>query len=569
MYTKDLMSLNTHANRMAADSCFASIKTPLNRQAWTKNLSKHPDKDYVHYLLNGIEHGFQIGADESYPFRSAGQNMLSAKQNPDVIEQYITKENVGGNILGPFTQGMAGKIHINRFGVIPKKHQPGKWRLITDLSFPEGHSINDAISSDLCSLSYVTVNEVAKAAISLGKGAQIAKIDIKSAYRLIPVCAYDRKWLGMRWKDQVFVDGMLPFGLRSAPKIFNALADALEWIVGKRNVKLIFHYLDDFAVIGPPDSPACQQALDTLEQVCKELGVPLAPEKKDGPSTLIVFLGILIDTIKQELSLPGDKLRRLLEMVVQWEHKKACTRRELESLIGTLHHACIVIPAGRSFMRRAISLLSVARKRHHHIRLNREMRSDLMWWKVFASTWNGSSLIVHNNSDEAHVTSDASGSWGCGAWHGSKWFQLPWEQSMSPLHIAAKELIPIIVAAAIWGQEWKGKRVISHCDNMAVVAVINSRYSKDEYLMHMLRCLFFIEAHHQFLLSAVHIAGVKNTLADSLSRNKRESFLAEIRHCDHEPSPIPCSLMQLLLHPQLDWTSPNWTALFNSSVRKE
>ena len=172
-------------------------------------------------------------------------------------------------------------------------------------------------------------------------------------------------------------------------------------------------------------APVCQKALDTLAAICKELGVPLAPEKQDGPSTLITFLGILIDTIKQELRLPKDKLRRLLETVSQWEGKKTCTRRELESLIGTLHHACKVIPAGRSFMRRAIELLSVARRRHHHIRLNKEIRSDLAWWKVFASNWNGASLVTHSNSEQIHMTSDASRSWGYGAWHGSKWFQLP------------------------------------------------------------------------------------------------------------------------------------------------
>ena len=73
--------------------------------------------------------------------------------------------------------------------------------MITDLSYPEGHSINDAINPELCTMSYITVDEVAKSAVGLGKGALIAKIDIKSAYRLVPIYGYDRKWLGMHWKD--------------------------------------------------------------------------------------------------------------------------------------------------------------------------------------------------------------------------------------------------------------------------------------------------------------------------------------------------------------------------------
>ena len=119
------------------------------------------------------------------------------------------------------------------------------------------------------------------------EGALIAKIDVKSAYRLIPVYPGDRKWLGMEINGQVYIDGMLPFGLRSASKLFNALADALEWCVAQEGVDSVFHYLDDFAVVGPPNSEACAQYLHTLVRVC---GVPLAPEKQEGPTSVITFL---------------------------------------------------------------------------------------------------------------------------------------------------------------------------------------------------------------------------------------------------------------------------------------
>ena len=118
------------------------------------------------------------------------------------------------------------EVHINRFGVIPKKYELGKWRLITHLSYPEGSSVNDAIDPSLCSLTNTSVDVVAATAAALGKGALLAKINVKSAYRLVPVHPGQRKWLGMQWQGKVYVDGMLPFGLRSAPKIFNAVADA-------------------------------------------------------------------------------------------------------------------------------------------------------------------------------------------------------------------------------------------------------------------------------------------------------------------------------------------------------
>ena len=82
----------------------------------------------------------------------------------------------------------------------------------------------------------------------------MAKVDIESAYRLIPVHPNDHCFLGVEWEDQVYYDTKLPFGLRSAPKMFNVVADGLEWCICQRGVQCIFHYLDDYIVLGPPDS---------------------------------------------------------------------------------------------------------------------------------------------------------------------------------------------------------------------------------------------------------------------------------------------------------------------------
>ena len=114
-------------------------------------------------------------------------------------------------------------LQINRVGVVPKGHNTEKWRLITDLSYPPDGSVNDGIDPTLCTLSYVTVDEVANLAAYLGKGTLMAKVDIESAYRLIPVHPLDRLLQAIKWRDHIFIDAMLPFGLRSAPKIFNAV----------------------------------------------------------------------------------------------------------------------------------------------------------------------------------------------------------------------------------------------------------------------------------------------------------------------------------------------------------
>lgn len=277
--------------------------------------------------------------------------MLSAANHPEVIDKYMKEEIQHGRMFGPVAKygpteaeaalvGAEMGLHLNRMGVVPKGHTPGKWRLITDLSFPAGGSVNDGIDPANCSLQYTSVEKIAVAAQSLGAGALLAKLDVRSAYRLVPVHRRDRPLLAVTWKGGIFVDGMLPFGLRSAPKIFTAVADALEWILRSRGVRHVDHYLDDFVTFGPPNSDECGAAMATICRICAELGIPLATDKLVGPTHCLTFLGIEVDTQAAVLRLPQEKLARIRSALRQWSRRKSCTRRELESLIGTLQHAC-------------------------------------------------------------------------------------------------------------------------------------------------------------------------------------------------------------------------------------
>ena len=489
--------------------------------------------------------------------------MKSATENPRVIDDYLSREVEAGRVIGPMGHQLTHAVHINRFGVVPKNHQPCKWWLIVDLSHPDGFSVNDGIEPELCSLRYTSVDEAVQAILSLGQGAQMAKVDIESAYRIIPVYPTDRLLLGMQWKEKTYVDTALPFGLRSAPKIFNAVADALQWIFQCQGVKGI-HYLDDFLLFGSPDSDECRQALEKILETCARLGVPLALHKTKGPSTIIIFLGIELDMKAMTLRLPEEKLIRLKREILRWQGRRSCTKRELLSLIGLLQHACCVVRPGRSFLRRMIALTKATKELHHRIRLNRGFRSDLQWWACFLPDWNGVSMMSRYTRAGygATVTSDASGSWGCGAYSSSgEWFQFEWPAVWLDRHITIKELLPIVLGVAIWGSQWTGLSVRCRCDNAAVVAIINSGTSKDERAMHLMRCLFFFLAKFRVTLVGEHIPGKHNQAADALSRNDHLSFLSQVPTASPQPTRIRQELLQALVFQQPDWTSQAWTSL--------
>ena len=149
------------------------------------------------------------------------------------------------------------------------------------------------------------------------------------------------------------MDPMLPFGLQSAPNIFSVVANALNWYLQQSGIRFSRQYLDDFIVIGRPHSAE----LALLDAVCRELGVPIAEHKRDGPTTCLTFLGIEIDTVAGELRLRPEKLQRLQALLESWGDRRVCSRKELESLVGLLNHACKVVRPGHSFLCRMLDLL--------------------------------------------------------------------------------------------------------------------------------------------------------------------------------------------------------------------
>lgn len=107
-------------------------------------------------------------------------------------------------------------------------------------------------------------------------------------------------------------------------------------------------------------------------------------------------------------------------------------QKERAPIFSRLPFPCMQGRSGRAFVRRLINLSKTATHLDHFIRLNTEARSDIEWWHKFASSWNGTSMMtaVMKTTPEAMITSNASGTWGCGAFSGKAWFQLKWVEQL-------------------------------------------------------------------------------------------------------------------------------------------
>ena len=266
--------------------------SPIRVDKLRQEVLTHPDQPFVTYVLGGLQNGFRVGFNPaSVSLKSATQNMPSASLQPSVMDDYLYTELAKGHVAGPFSSPLLPHFHISRFGVIPKKHQSGKWRLILDLSSPDGHSVNDGIRKDPFTVQYMKVDDIIDGIMSLGRGTLHAKFDVESAYRIIPIHPNDRYLLGMQWQCNYFVDMALPFGLRSVLYIFSSVADLVEWVLKKQyDVSFLLHYLDDFHTLAPPNSQTCQR------------------NKLEGPSTLLNVLGIELDSLLLQACLPQEKI---------------------------------------------------------------------------------------------------------------------------------------------------------------------------------------------------------------------------------------------------------------------
>ena len=163
----------------------------------------------------------------------------------------------------------------------------------------------------------------------LGRGNQLVKLDIQDAYRIVPVHPSDCNLLGIHWNGGTYINRALPFGLRSVPKIFNTVADFIAWILACNGIHYQLHYLDDFLFLAAQDSNLGSQVLSIALQTLRQLGISVAVHKTEGPTTVLIFLGIPIDTHRFELRLPSDKLLRLEEMIATWTRNAPASGRNL------------------------------------------------------------------------------------------------------------------------------------------------------------------------------------------------------------------------------------------------
>ncbi|XP_073707221.1 uncharacterized protein [Garra rufa] len=496
-----------------------------------------------------ITHGFHPGI-LSLPSQSlVCPNLNSAVTEPEVVDDLIKKEIESSFMIGPFPTPPFPIFRVSPIGIATRKFS-GKKRLIIDLSSPHNSpfpSINSLIPLEEFSLHYHDVDQAITLIKKAGRGAWLAKVDITSAFKVMPIHPDFWHLFGIRWKNKFYFAVRLTFGCRSSPKIFDTLSEAICWILSNNyNIPYLIHLLDDFLIISPADSVPAAHLL-TTQKLFSELGVPLAKEKTEGPATSIEFLGINLDSQKFQASLPKEKIDRTILVASTLITSSSCSKRELLSVLGHLNFAMRIIPQGRPFISHLLSLASSAHALEDRISLTDSCRNELSLWISFLKQWNGLSFFYTNlisSPIDIQLYTDAAPSVGFGGFLRGRWFASTWPPELAhlPQQLSSSvlfELYPLVVAASLWGKEWSATSILVHCDNEATVYCINKGRSHSPALMPLLRRLIWISAGDQFIITAKHIPGSKNQIADSLSRFAFQKFRSLAPEADPLPTPVP------------------------------
>ncbi|KAL0161246.1 hypothetical protein M9458_044971, partial [Cirrhinus mrigala] len=414
------------------------LSTPVNISRLSVELLHHPDSLFTDYVLSGLAHGFHPGV-VSLPSQSLiCPNLHSALTEPEIVDLLVKKEIDANFMIGPYAVPPFPIFRVSPIGVATRKFS-GKKRLIIDLSSPHNSPfpcINSLILLEEFSLHYHDVDQAITLIKDAGRGAWLAKVDITSAFKVMPIHPDFWHLFGIRWKNEFYFAVRLTFGCRSSPKIFDTLSEAICWILSNNyNIPYLIHLLDDFLIVSPPDSVPAAHLL-TIQKLFSELGIPLAQDKTEGPSTFIEFLGINLDSQKFLASLPKEKIDRTIVIASTLLTNTSCSKRELLSIVGHLNFAMHIIPQGRPFISHLLSLASSAHALEDRISITDSCRNELSLWISFLKQWNGLSFFYSNlvsSPIDIQLYTDAAPSVGFGGFLRGHWFASTWPPELADL----------------------------------------------------------------------------------------------------------------------------------------
>ena len=503
----------------------------------------HYDEKKTEYIIDGFTNGFSLGYSGDRSVKRTAPNLRLTVGDEIDLWNKVMKEVKLKRYAGPFEQ-IPFKDHYiqSPIGLVPKDNGVNT-RLSFHLSYPRNNkceSVNSNTPKELCSVKYPSFDLAIKRCLEEGVGCYLGRSDFSAAFRNLGIKVADFCWLVMKARDPLsqewryFIDKCLPFGASISCAIFQAVSDAIAYIVQYATRKLPVNYLDDYLFIALLRRH-CDEQMKKFISICEEIHFPINLDKMFWGMTILTFLGLLIDTVNQIVAIPCEKITLATNMISHALGKKnrKITIKKLQKICGCLNFLGHAVIPGRAFTRCIYANINPKLKQHHHIKINHELAMDLETWLIFLrhltvyarpflDFTEGSEKVVDFYSDASKNPDLGMGANCDGSWMFAQW---EWDFIMqNDPSIEYLELYALTAAVLAWLGRYKNRRIIIFCDNQSIAHMVNNTSSSCKNCM-ILICMIVLQSLINNIKIRVHyVPSKENKISDSLSHLRFDLF---------------------------------------------
>ena len=348
----------------------------------------------------------------------------------------------------------------------------------------------------------------------------MASIDLKDAYFSINLHESDRKYVRFFWNHKLYEYCCLCFGYAAAPRLFTKITKPILAHLHELGIKASM-YIDDLLLIDKCSGKLTRSLHYTME-LLHSLGFTVNKKKSVlTPTKKIRHLGFVINSVDMNLSLPKEKISNLQNFTNEILTEKEITIRKVAQLTGLLVSCCKGAMWGRMFYRdidrdKALALKTNRGNFDKTMKLSEEAKENIKWW---LESKNLKPCPLNIEKPSVHLQADASlAGWGCANVLAKESTGGRWKETESQLHINLLEL-----KAAWLGVQSFCSRLSNACihielDNATAICYINNMGGTKANLDHLAKDFWTWLKSRNLYVTASHIPGVDNSIADRKSR---------------------------------------------------
>ena len=494
------------------------VPSGLNIPAWREKLHGYHDSLLVEYL----EFGWPADYTADFPPTPAQGNHKEDPAFHRHIQEYVRREVALGALLGPFTNlPFQPWTQLSPIMTRPKKNSLSR-RIIVDLSYPRGCSVNAGIRKGMyqglpSTYTLPSIMDLADEVARLGRGCYMWCTDLSRAYRQLRACPLAAPLYGITLDGKVYIDTAPPFGCRTSSMACARTTNAVVYLLQKLG-HFAKCYLDDFAGAAGTRQWA-EAAYAAFKRLARELGLDLAEDKCVPPTTELEWLGFKISSIHMSITIPEDKLNEILEECGTWTRGRCASRKDLQRLVGRLQHVARCVQPARRFMARILATLRDAPHVGKHL-VPEDLLLDIQWFKNYARDANGIVLIPEAPRTTWVIECDSSLQGG-GAHSPTHYFAEQYDTGYTAHNpnIARLEALNLLHAVKhLLPQQPHRYDIVVNTDNMATQQVLSEGTGRDTVLSACAREIWLLAAHNNCTVQVLHKPGKDLVLADALSR---------------------------------------------------